>query len=257
MLSSAADGVQLEDWILLPNLSEAGSFLVAQVAGPYYYEWLSLPEENDIDGLGKDYGHVLPVRLITEHGVNKIVDARIRSTLKAQRRMWNVDACGDALERLVNQYNASGDFSTARSGKARFHTALELARSHAEEQFREPLGPALDSYFQAISVTAGAQSAARPDTSNEDSSRMKVGRLASFHAPGLRIRFRTRQAFCAPGDFFTKRSSASSRNFEIRRNKRYRDRYQLIGTPLGGRRLKIIFQLKPESVVRIITGWPL
>jgi hypothetical protein len=46
-------------------------------------------------------------------------------------------------------------------------------------------------------------------------------------------------------------------DFEIRRNKRYRDRYQLIGTTLGGRRLKIIFQLKPESVVRIITGWPL
>ena len=46
-------------------------------------------------------------------------------------------------------------------------------------------------------------------------------------------------------------------DFEIRRNKRYRDRYQLIGTTLGGRRLKIIFQLKPHDVVRIITGWPL
>jgi excinuclease UvrABC ATPase subunit len=42
-----------------------------------------------------------------------------------------------------------------------------------------------------------------------------------------------------------------------RRNKRYRDRYQLIGTTLAGRRLKIIFQLKPSNVVRIITGWPL
>ena len=37
----------------------------------------------------------------------------------------------------------------------------------------------------------------------------------------------------------------------------YRDRYQLIGTTLGGRRLKIIFQLKPKNIVRIITGWPL
>ena len=46
-------------------------------------------------------------------------------------------------------------------------------------------------------------------------------------------------------------------DFEIRRNKRYRDRYQLIGTTLGGRRLKVIFQLKPNNVVRIITGWPL
>ncbi|MFQ5800013.1 MAG: hypothetical protein ACE5H0_15155 [Bacteroidota bacterium] len=43
-------------------------------------------------------------------------------------------------------------------------------------------------------------------------------------------------------------------DFEVRRNKSYRDRYQLIGRTIGGRRLKIIFQLKPGNVVRIITG---
>src|SRR5437870_5533471 len=46
-------------------------------------------------------------------------------------------------------------------------------------------------------------------------------------------------------------------DFEIRRNKKYRDRYQLIGKTLGGKRLKIIFQIKPGEVIRIITGWPL
>jgi uncharacterized DUF497 family protein len=45
-------------------------------------------------------------------------------------------------------------------------------------------------------------------------------------------------------------------DFEIRRNKSYRDRYQLIGQTIGGRKLKIIFQLKRGNVVRIITGWP-
>ena len=46
-------------------------------------------------------------------------------------------------------------------------------------------------------------------------------------------------------------------DFEARRNKPrgHRDRYQLLGHTDGGRRLKIIFQLKPGSVVRIITGW--
>lgn len=44
-------------------------------------------------------------------------------------------------------------------------------------------------------------------------------------------------------------------DFEIRRNKSYDDRYQLWGKTLGGRRLKIIFQLKPGNIVRIITGW--
>jgi uncharacterized DUF497 family protein len=46
-------------------------------------------------------------------------------------------------------------------------------------------------------------------------------------------------------------------DYEVRRNKRYKDRYQLIGKTIGGRRLKIIFQIKPERVVRIITGWPI
>ena len=44
-------------------------------------------------------------------------------------------------------------------------------------------------------------------------------------------------------------------DFGVRRNKSYRDRYQLTGRTFGGRRLKIIFQLKPAGVVRIITGW--
>jgi uncharacterized DUF497 family protein len=46
-------------------------------------------------------------------------------------------------------------------------------------------------------------------------------------------------------------------DYEVRRNKEYKDRYQLIGTSTAGRRLKIIFQLKPSAVVRIITGWPI
>jgi len=46
-------------------------------------------------------------------------------------------------------------------------------------------------------------------------------------------------------------------DYQIRRNKKYIDRHQLLGQAKGGRKLKIIFQLKPNSVVRIITGWPI
>ena len=46
-------------------------------------------------------------------------------------------------------------------------------------------------------------------------------------------------------------------DYEIRKNKQYKDRYQLLGKTFGGRVLKLIFQLKPGNVVRIITGWPL
>jgi len=44
-------------------------------------------------------------------------------------------------------------------------------------------------------------------------------------------------------------------DFEVRRDQSFKDRYQLIGRTIGGRSLKIIFQLKPNNVVRIITGW--
>lgn len=44
-------------------------------------------------------------------------------------------------------------------------------------------------------------------------------------------------------------------DFQVRRNKSFQDRYQLIGKTIGGRRLKVIFQLKPDDVVRIITEW--
>ncbi len=46
-------------------------------------------------------------------------------------------------------------------------------------------------------------------------------------------------------------------DYEVRRNKKFKDRVQLIGRTLAGRRLKIIFQLKPGKIVRIITGWQL
>jgi hypothetical protein len=43
-------------------------------------------------------------------------------------------------------------------------------------------------------------------------------------------------------------------DFEIRRNKRFPDRYQLTGETAGGRRLKIIFQLKATWCVSSQVG---
>jgi len=45
--------------------------------------------------------------------------------------------------------------------------------------------------------------------------------------------------------------------FEVRRNKSYKDRYMLLGRTNGGRKVKIIFQLKSNNVARLITGWDL
>ncbi len=44
-------------------------------------------------------------------------------------------------------------------------------------------------------------------------------------------------------------------DYEIRKNKKYKDRFKLHGFSDSGRPLCIIFQLVKKDVVRIITGW--
>ena len=66
-----------------------------------------------------------------------------------------------------------------------------------------------------------------------------------------------RDKLAAHGVAFQEAVECFFSDFVVRRNKRYRTRYQLIGRTVAGRRLKIIFQLKPGRVVRIITGWPI
>ena len=44
-------------------------------------------------------------------------------------------------------------------------------------------------------------------------------------------------------------------DYQVFRNKFDRDRRQILGVTDGGRRLKLIVQIKPGNVVRIITGW--
>jgi uncharacterized DUF497 family protein len=66
-----------------------------------------------------------------------------------------------------------------------------------------------------------------------------------------------RDKLAAHGVSFEEAVETFFSDFDIRKNKGDRDRFQLIGRTVGGRILKIIFQLKPGRIVRIITGWPL
>jgi hypothetical protein len=125
--------------------------MVAEVTGEYSYEPLRLPDDRDVSALHQDYGHILPVRLLTE-GVNKYsaaVDARIRKTLRAQGRMWNLDPYGAEIEEVVAHYRTGAGVAAAVSGDARLRTAWDKALSHAAEQLRERPGAELDARFQA------------------------------------------------------------------------------------------------------------
>jgi hypothetical protein len=108
--------------------------------------------DTDVNDPGKDYGYVLPVRLITEIGISRyaeIVDAGVRASLKTPMRMRNVDGYSGAIERLVAQYNDCRAFITPISPTARLHTAWEIALAHAANLLQERLGSELDARFQA------------------------------------------------------------------------------------------------------------
>jgi uncharacterized DUF497 family protein len=44
--------------------------------------------------------------------------------------------------------------------------------------------------------------------------------------------------------------------FEVRRNRRFRNRYQISGRSDAGRDIKLIVQVT-SRVIRVITGWPI
>jgi hypothetical protein len=143
MLGDVEDSVQRGDWIVVPNLPEDGTFLVAEVAGDYYYEPLKSED---------DYGHVLPIRLLTPKAINKYaekVDATLRGSLRTPMRMWCLDRYDEALDRLMNAVSQGVDLSSATSGEARLNNAWKVARTYAAQALRERFGAELDKRFQA------------------------------------------------------------------------------------------------------------
>lgn len=146
------DSVHIGDVILVPNLPDYGYFMLVRVTGPYRYEPIILDPSQDYCELGQDYGHILPVELITPEGVNKfadIVDARIRSTLRTPMRMWNLDDYADSIERIIAERSKGHDVLTATTGEGRLASAWESALAAASKELTDKLGAQLDSKFQA------------------------------------------------------------------------------------------------------------
>ncbi len=104
LLDTEPDGVRLGDVLVLPNLPEQGRWLLARVKGPYTFE---LPLEQE--GVGKDYGHIVPVEVIRSPGDalgvveadNEHVHGGLRASMRSQSRLWSVDRWKDSIENLL------------------------------------------------------------------------------------------------------------------------------------------------------------
>ena len=148
MLTSQPDGITPGDWILVPNLPEPGMFVIVEVAGNYYFEPMTLSKKEAVHGLEQDYGHVLPVKILTPKGVNKYaegVHSSIRSTLTARSRLWSIDKYADHIMHVVAEYKAGKDLSRSTSDEGRVDAAAQKVR----EVLKEKLIVELESRFRA------------------------------------------------------------------------------------------------------------
>ncbi len=152
MLSDAEDSIKIGDIILAPNLPKQNFFCLAEVTDDYYFERLKLNEETDVNDLGFDYGHILPIRLLTPSGIdkyNKHVHAELRSTLRTPMRMWNLDSYSQSIEKLLSCFNQGEDLLTPSTGEARLNIAWDNAFSKATETLQKELRSQLNANFQA------------------------------------------------------------------------------------------------------------
>jgi len=107
MLSSAEDSIKIGDIILTLNLPKQNYFCLVEVVGDYYFDRLELNQSEDINLLGRDYGHVLPVKVITPNGVSKsddLVEDEFYSSLRTPMRMWNLDRYSSSIENLLEKF---------------------------------------------------------------------------------------------------------------------------------------------------------
>ncbi len=152
MLSSFEDSIQINDRVVVPNLPEDGSFTIVEVVGEYYFEPLQLSKNHDFNELGEDYGHILPIRVLTDKAINKYADhvhADIRSTLRTPMRMWNLDRYRNELDNILEKYEEGIDFSNPTTGQSRLETAWENSLNKANQMLQVELGSELDKRFRA------------------------------------------------------------------------------------------------------------
>lgn len=151
MLGKGEEDIRLGDIILLPNLPDLQSFCIAEVCGSYVFQRIKLTDDQDINEVGADYGHILPVKLITPKGINRHhvdVNAQLRSTMRTPMRMWNVDYYGRWIQQLIERVVSGDDLSSPASGEEKLMLAVGRSLKEAKKTFKAQLMKELTSKFQ-------------------------------------------------------------------------------------------------------------
>lgn len=97
LLDSEPDAVRVGDIVVAPHLPRRGEWSVARVSGRYKF---------DIPSSKGDYGHILPVDLLTvSRPVNPYemaVSAKLRQTMRNPLRMWNINSLSVEVDQIIH-----------------------------------------------------------------------------------------------------------------------------------------------------------
>ena len=96
LLTSQSDGVHVGDLVVVLHMPAERRFSLVRVSGPYQFDG------GQVFG---DYGHILPVELLSgTEGISYVdprLSDRLKSSLGNRIRMWNLDGFADELEQLA------------------------------------------------------------------------------------------------------------------------------------------------------------
>lgn len=142
-----AHGIKQGDIVLLPNLPRPGQFLLVEVEGPYRFEPIKLDVKTDINDLGQDYGHILPVKKVEKPTPIPMQDeqlhAGLRASLTCRSRLWSIADYGQNIEELLVSPRSKGTWNPDRA----FQRLIDNALTSVQDQLESEISSLLTQRF--------------------------------------------------------------------------------------------------------------
>jgi hypothetical protein len=95
MLTTFEDGIRIDDIVVAVAIPEPDKLAITKVIGPY---------EFDLDPTIRDYGHLLPIRLLMEPIArhDPRISEALAHALRNRTRLWRIDGVGGDIEDLLD-----------------------------------------------------------------------------------------------------------------------------------------------------------
>ena len=133
--------VKKGDILLVPRIEGWDEIVIVRAAEDFDKGYVF-----SIDPKMGDYGHIFPVqyeKCFSRHNIN--ADGSIRETLKCRSRFWNINRCGEEIEKILS--TPDSELRTSSSYEERFRRQVE--KSFHEEAFADAVYEELNKTAQA------------------------------------------------------------------------------------------------------------